>query len=293
MDKNVFLKDRLCFAVFLILTISALFIGTTVYNRSKASQAEPREVYISVLGDSVSDYYSTGDATGIMNSCDFTPHRYPDFDVDQASDMWYNWMVTLRNSLTDEYEYKILTVNALNGSMVCPTAEGNPDLNRGSDYCMYADSRIDGLASEVDGQRITPDIIIVEGGLNDAQVFGEEVLDVDGSHTYMSASVFEKGYSHLIDKLEAAYPEAYIICIAPNQTNERDVDPVSDAIVNVVESYAGGQNICVCDLRESFNDENIASYLADDGIHPNQAAQQGIGYIVSGALYNGYERDIL
>lgn len=226
---------------------------------------------LSILGDSIStfsNYIPSG----------YTSY-YPAGDVTDASQTW--WMQLINNN------------NMLLGTNC---SYSSSPVQSGEDRTGFVeDERVNSLANNG-----TPDIIIIEGGINDGKVedlatLGEINPVIDLPLTSTSADVYDTStflgaYQALITKLMVKYPNAQIACWNVPWTSRPDV-MTSDDLYKASEKIEELCTLYGCiflDIRKcGINPGNMSTYLGagDTTItHPKAAGMELIAKYIEKCL---------
>lgn len=174
--------------------------------------------------------------------------------------------------------------DSLGGS--CVAWDGKSDIN----LTISSDTRINKL-----GTNGTPDIIFVFGGINDVLSQCIEIGQYDGNASNHTVNTFVGAYDIMLDKIQAKYPNAKVVCIIPYDTVysiigseasmiSSNAKLLHDNIVNICKS----KNITYVDLTGpgilDFNSDFTSDY-----IHLNENGMQKVTLHIKEALKNDGE----
>ena len=220
---------------------------------------------LSTFGGSVSDpdnarYAVAGDPTYPGNRC-----RYP------QSNLLTQEVQTYWRRVVDHFGMKFGISESWAGSRVSNTsATDSGDL--GPNRCISSQTRINHLA--VNG---TPDVIIVNGGTNDA---GANVtigtFNYENPKNYTDAQIaaldvttFAGAYRAMLIRLQKTYPNARIICMLPNYTTSYYDAQKQDAYCELIKEACDYFGVQYFDSRNiGINLFSTGDFLPD-GIHYN------------------------
>lgn len=259
----------------IIMRVDANGLNTTnLYLNNKLSYSNPLSgKKLSILGASISSY------EGYVPS-GYTTH-YPSGDVTSVDLTWWKRLIDNNNmELGQNASYS-----------------GAPIQSDGSVPGHCSDERIAALANNG-----TPDIIIVQGGINDGKIedlaaLGEINTVIDLPFTSESAAAYDDttflgAYQAMLTKLMVAYPEARIACFSMTWTSRPDVITSDDLNMasNKIEELCKLYGCTFIDIRKcGINPANMATYLGagDTTItHPNAAGMELIASYVEKCLVN-------
>lgn len=225
---------------------------------------------ISIVGDSISTFEG------------WMPGGYSIFfplygEITDVSQTWWK-------PLLDDMGLQLCANSSSSGS----TCVGN-SLSTDDPQCGCDNFRIEGA---IGAGGIHPDIIIVYMGTNDV-VTHVPLGTNDGTHSVEEGVIdnFSDAYKLMLDKLEAQYPGAQIICctLTPlgGWTEEGELIPfvnklgLTDADYSrQIEAIAGEKGFPVVDLQScGMSIDNLLQYVTD-GVHPNPEGMKLIGKAV-------------
>lgn len=171
-------------------------------------------------------------------------------------------------------------VDAISGTPIC-----TPDVNN-----FLTPSRWQGLGAAFD-----PDIIIVQGGTNDALFDNKQLGDIYSTNT----DEFYGALKQLYENLLSTYPAAKIFHMTPPQ-NLASVFPRKNTttghylyeFVNAIKEVAHIYGVSVIDIyaESGINNWNGASYLPDN-THPNADGHRKIAEVVFRDLLEKVKRN--
>lgn len=218
---------------------------------------------VSILGDSISTfsgYLPDGYAT-----------YYPKGDVTSVSQTWWKRVI-------DKTGMELAANASYSGSSV--QSDGNG-------IAAVDDTRLAQLGS--------PDIILVDMGINDAKLEDLGALgDISKVFTLplteSSAAAFDDtaflgAYQAMLTKLMVAYPNAKIVCLGLNWTSSatsNDIVVATGKISELCELYG----CYYIDVRKcGITPANMNTYL-EDGLHPNAAGHKLLADYITKQLQN-------
>lgn len=249
-----------------------------------ASAAELAGRSFSICGDSISTY------EGYVDSDIF---YYPkDTDVDSPAKTWWGQLSGLTG-------LRLLSDASVGGATVC----GNPQDPTGK--CFTSDARIRKLAGP---RGVSPDIIFVEGGINDfaqnrpvrPDAFQQAVISFGDPEGPDNIIVFSDAYDLLLTKLQSAYPNSEIIAFTcteiityTDETHTKWFAPtnVFGASIrdfnDVIRETAAAHGIRVIDVHGcGITPENGALLTTADGVHPNATGCMLMAQTIAAGLLN-------
>lgn len=240
----------------IIMRVDANGLNTTnLYLNNKLSLSNPLAgKKLSILGASISSY------KGYCPS-GYSVH-YPKNDVTTVEQTWWKQLIDKNNMLF-----------GANASYSGSTVQTD---GRGVSY--VADERISYL-----GSNGTPDIIIIQAGINDGDfedlsTLGEINTNISIPLNSRSVSVYDTttflgAYQALLTKLLVTYPNAKIVPLSLTWTT---LIPNNYTVVasNKIKELCDVYGLTFIDMRKcGINPANMMAYLSD-GTHPNAAGME-------------------
>lgn len=170
----------------------------------------------------------------------------------------------------------------------------------GARWCVSASNNIYSqflsLKSEVDGGRVTPDVIVLDAGINDvayntsigtaeSAFNGEDILSVDRS----TISTVYSSIRYTCESVIAEYPSAQLILVTPYQSGlmarETGVRNVRDAMIESAKRLSLRVINQTDDLGiYNYNESISPLYLRSDGTHPSEAGKRLLARFISSEL---------
>lgn len=238
---------------------------------------------VSIMGDSISSYIG------------YVPEGYAYYyngnnsGVNNVNQMWFN-------VLCDKLKTELLMINAYSGSAVTQL-EDSAHVNR---IPMSSNER----CSNMGIGSTTPDIIIIQGGLNDytyALSEQSEPIAWNGKTAATEGANFTETYACMIRKLQNNYPNCIIVCLSTT-FSERGVDngftythSVGNRVYTqndydmAIKSVCEKMHAVYLDLSNTgFNRFNFyPTYAIDSNVtptHPNATGQYVLGKAIADKL---------
>lgn len=249
------------------LNVTNLYLNNSKVNLTNSLSGKK----LSILGASISSYEGylpDGYAT-----------YYPAGDVTSVDSTWWKKLIDNNNM--------VLGQNA--------SYSGAPIQSDGDVLGHCSDERIAALANNG-----TPDIIIIQGGINDGKIedlaaLGEINTVIDLPFTSESAAAYDDttflgAYQAMLTKLMVAYPNARIACFSMTWTSRPDVITSDDLNMasNKIEELCKLYGCEFIDLRKcGINPANMSTYLGagdDTMTHPKVAGMELIANYVEKCL---------
>lgn len=258
------------------------------YTLDKSDVTPLRNLYLSVMGDSIS---------AISGRVPEGYHAYysgANHGVTDVTQMWWSVLCA---------ETGMIPLN-----IVADSGSGITQLNDPShiDRIPFSNAA---RCSLVSGSYVTPDIIIVAGGLNDFTYAAEtanEPLVWDGTTAPAASNNFTEAYAVMIKQLQAAAPRAVIVCLstwfslrgddngytrthtANSHTYTQDsYDKTIESVCNIM----GAKFLRVNDI--GFNRENFYPDYAEDSAtiptHPNANGHRIMGRYIARNIVNAVQ----
>lgn len=205
----------------------------------QAKETEKSPIRVSILGDSISTYQGY---TPYPDNYQYPKAAYPDFtSVEQT---WWHQLIYKK------MENAVLEVNSsYTGTCVQETTEkGHPGLGFLHRYVELGN----------------PDVILVNGGTNDAWSFSLPVgkLDFEKATGDLDVHQFAQAYDKLIRLLQEKYPSAKIGCIIGDCVT----DPYLNRYAQVIRDVCAHYELPCAEVV--FLDRAASTY---DNVHPNPA----------------------
>lgn len=188
------------------------------------------------------------------------------------------------NVLVVEDTWWMKTILALQGKLGKCNAGGSSTVAGNSNYKMSSDSRaINGLGFQVDGVYTHPDVIIIEGGINDFTEFPVGTYDCKSSIPTYPCYDFKSAYACMLNKIKTEHPLAEIYCCTLFVGGKTTFSfPIVNKFGDSLEDY----NNAIRDVANMFGAKVIefsksgltyhsnSKYTANDGmayedLHPN------------------------
>lgn len=222
---------------------------------------------ISIIGDSISTY------DGYIPEGNET--YYPRYGIDNVNKTWWKMLI-------DELGLNLIVNQSWSGSRIT-------NVSNGTRIPFIDESRLGSLGS--------PDIIIVEGGLNDywqssPSSLGEFIKETNPAT--FDKSVFRQAYQYLCYELQKRYPASDIFICVPSQTNKYGLfsnNPVGWSLLdlhNTVRECADFYGLKVIDLSKCGINQQTMDIYTGDGIHPNDKGAVIFKEYVKKCLINNY-----
>ncbi|MDD2355969.1 MAG: SGNH/GDSL hydrolase family protein [Lachnospiraceae bacterium] len=279
-----YIKNKILLFAACVLT-AGLTAGTL---QTAAGEQAKYDNYVgktfSICGDSISTFegYTYTDL-----------NYYPkDTDVDIPLKTWWGQMSGMTGM-------KLLSDSSVGGSTVC----GNPNDPEGK--CFTSDLRLTRLMN-LEGEK--PDVIFVEGGVNDMaqnrvlvpDTFQQAVINLNDPEGPDNIIVFSDAYDLLLTKISNLYPDAEIICLTcetiatfDNADRTSWYEPKNgfgatvEDFNQVIRTVAAYHGVRVIDTHEcGITQENVGLLMQEDGLHPNATGCMMIGQYVAGHMNN-------
>lgn len=145
--------------------------------------------YFSIMGDSISTFEG------------YIPSGY-----NNSYNGVYGGVIVVE----DTWWYK--TILALQGKLGVCNAGGSSTVAGDSNYKMSSDARTNRLGFKLNGVYTRPDIIIIEGGINDFTEFPVGTYDCKSPIPTYPCTDFKSAYACMLNKIKTEYPLAEIYC---------------------------------------------------------------------------------
>lgn len=151
---------------------------------------------LSLLGDSISAY------SGLIPSGNASYYSGSNHGVIDPAQMWWNVLCAKTGMIP-------LIINADSGAAITQLED--------SDHSSKVPMSADAKCSALNNGDINPDVIIIEGGINDytyAQSAQSEPLAWNGKTAPVLGNSFTEAYACMIKKLQTNYPNAIIVALS-------------------------------------------------------------------------------
>ena len=219
-----------------------------------------KDKYFSIMGDSISTFEG------------YIPSGYNNA---------YNGIYGGVTVVEDTWWYK--TILALQGKLGVCNAGGSSTVAGDSNYKMSSDARANRLGFLLNGVYTRPDIIIIEGGINDFTAFPVGTYDCKSPIPAYPCIDFKSAYACMLNKIKIEYPLAEIYCCTLFVGGKTTFSfPVTNKFGDSLEDY----NNAIRDVAALFGAKVIdfstcgltyysnSKYTANDGrpyedLHPN------------------------
>lgn len=216
--------------------------------------------YFSIMGDSISTFEG------------YIPSGYNNV---------YNGVYGEVTVVEDTWWYK--TILALQGKLGVCNAGGSSTVAGDSNYKMSSDARTNRLGFQLNGVYTRPDIIIIEGGINDFTEFPVGTYDCKSPIPAYPCIDFKSAYACMLNKIKIEYPLAEIYCCTLFVGGKTTFSfPITNKFGDSLEDY----NNAIRDVAALFGAKVIdfstcgltyysnSKYTANDGrlyedLHPN------------------------
>lgn len=221
-----------------------------------------KDKYFSIMGDSISTFTGYNpDGYNVQYNADYG-------DVIVVEDTW--WMKTIL---------------ALQGKLGKCNAGGASTVAGDSNYKMSSDARAkNGLGFLVNDVYTHPDVIIIEGGINDFSQFPVGDYDCKSAIPTYPCTDFKSAYACMLDKIKTEHPNAEIYCCTLFVGGKTSFNfPIVNQFGNSLEEYNnairevskmfGARVIEFAECGINYHSNSI--YTANDGnlnedLHPNR-----------------------